>query len=230
MRIIDKLATKIVEELNIKQDNTKELKNEIEKLVRERDALAVSVKDREKKIERVESRNKAIIDQWKESDKEIDRLKNNKKQIEARLKEQKELVKEIKSLNNEYSEKFVEMNKTLESISGSNTTKAIEQLLKVNNNQLKYIEILQVLASLKSDKTKVKDIFGHNMNVYIKGNFDNVTRASEVLGINRTTISEIANKKTAVSFDNLDILDSRMCDFFDCSVYDLFSKKMEGKK
>lgn len=50
--------------------------------------------------------------------------------------------------------------------------------------------------------------------------------AADKLGINRTTLSELKSGKTALSYDNLDILDSKMCEYFECSVYELVTVKL----
>ena len=68
-----------------------------------------------------------------------------------------------------------------------------------------------------------------NLCEYLVNNFDNVKQAADKLCINRTTLSELKSGKTALSYDNLDILDSKMCEYFECSVYELVTVKMEGK-
>ena len=106
--------------------------------------------------------------------------------------------------------------------------KQITKLKQVNANQLKFIEILQTIASAKSDKTQLKDVFSHNLSIYLDNNFNTVKQASDKLGINRTTLSELKTGKIALSYDNLDILDSKLCEYFECSVYELVTEKMEA--
>lgn len=135
-----------------------------------------------------------------------------------------------KKLDKEYKKQITELEEELKKNSTTSLVKELNKLNNINANQLKFIEILQVIASGKADKTQLKDVFSHNLCEYLVNNFDNVKQAADKLGINRTTLSELKSGKTALSYDNLDILDSKMCEYFECSVYELVTVKMEGKK
>lgn len=206
MKILDSIATKIADKVNAKNDEVMSLTQENELLKQKLAASELTVSDYQKKISA--------------SDKKVESFRN---ELEFKVNQLKNIKSEYDRVKNNYDElskkKFDKESK-----------KQITELKKINSNQLSYIEILQVIASSKADKTQLKDVFSHNLCEYLVNNFDNVKQAADKLGINRTTLSELKSGKTALSYDNLDILDSKMCEYFECSVYELVTVKMEGKK
>ena len=217
MKILDNIATKIADKVNAKNDEVMSLTQENERLQRELDASLVAITDREKRIKLCES----VIEQ---SAKEYNKLEKEKEsnvtKLQIKTSDFNQLNSELTRIKNNYDE----LSKK------KNSEEQITKLKQVNDNQLKFIEILQVIASAKSDKTQLKDVFSHNLSIYLDNNFNTVKQASDKLEINRTTLSELKSGKTALSYDNLDILDSKMCEYFGCSVYELVTMKMEGKK
>lgn len=213
MGIIDKIATVVADKVNAQNDELMLLTQENERLQRDYDAKAYTVKQLENKLK---DANKTIQD----GHYIIGNMKNNSEKIASN---NKELKRELARVKNNYDE--LSKKKT-----SKESKKQITKLKQVNANQLKFIEILQTIASAKSDKTQLKDVFSHNLSIYLDNNFNTVKQASDKLGINRTTLSELRSGKIALSYDNLDILDSKLCEYFECSVYELVTVKMEGKK
>lgn len=205
MKILDNIATKIADKVNAKNDEVMLLTQENELLKQKLAASELTVSDYQKKISA--------------SDKKVGSFRN---ELEFKVKQLKNVKSEYDRVKNNYDELS---KKKLD----KESKKQIVELKKINSNQLSYIEILQVIASAKADKTQLKDVFSHNLCEYLVNNFDNVKQAADKLGINRTTLSELKSGKTALSYDNLDILDSKMCEYFECSVYELVTVKMEGK-
>ena len=76
-------------------------------------------------------------------------------------------------------------------------------------------------------KLQLKDVFSHNLDIYLKNNFKTHAEASKFFGIHDSTLRDLRKGRTALTFDNLDILDSKMCEYFECSVYELVTEKME---
>ena len=220
MKILDNIATKIADKVNAQNDEVMLLTQENERLQREYDASKGAIEDREKRIKLCES----VIEQ---SAKEYDKLENEKENILTKLQiktsDYNQLNNDYKRIKNNYDELSKKKN-------SKESKKQITKLKQVNANQLKFIEILQTIASAKSDKTQLKDVFSHNLSIYLDNNFNTVKQASDKLGINRTTLSELKTGKIALSYDNLDILDSKLCEYFECSVYELVSVKMEEVK
>ena len=216
MKILDNIATKIADKVNAQNDEVMLLTQENERLQREYDASKGAIEDREKRIKLCES----VIEQ---SAKEYDKLENEKENILTKLQiktsDYNQLNNDYKRIKNNYDELSKKKN-------SKESKKQITKLKQVNANQLKFIEILQTIASAKSDKTQLKDVFSHNLSIYLDNNFNTVKQASDKLGINRTTLSELKTGKIALSYDNLDILDSKLCEYFECSVYELVTVKL----
>lgn len=209
--------TKLLENnINAKNDEVMLLTQENDSLKQKLAASELTVSDYQKKI--------------KKSDNELVRLNSKYAEVKKRLKDLAESGERQVDVIQEYSERIIELEEELKKNSTTSLVKELNKLNNINANQLKFIEILQVIASAKADKTQLKDVFSHNLCEYLVNNFDNMKQAADKLGINRTTLSELKSGKTALSYDNLDILDSKMCEYFECSVYELVTVKMEGKK
>lgn len=213
---IDDITDLLADKVNAKNDEVMLLTQENERLERELAASELTVSDYQKKI--------------KKSDNELVRLNSKYTEVKKRLKDLSESGERQVDVIQEYSERILELEEQLSKRSSKELKRQIDELIRISENQLKFIEILQVIASAKADKTQLKDVFSHNLRVYLDNNFNTMKQAENKLGINRTTLSELKSGKTALSYDNLDILDSKMCEYFECSVYELVTVKMEGKK
>ncbi|UDM75037.1 helix-turn-helix domain-containing protein [Vagococcus fluvialis] len=211
----DEFTDLLADKVNAKNDEVMLLTQENERLERKLAASELTVSDYQKKI--------------KKSDNELVRLNSKYTEVKKRIKDLAESGERQVDVIQEYSERIIELEEELKKNSTTSLVKELNKLNNINANQLKFIEILQVIASAKADKTQLKDVFSHNLCEYLVNNFDNVKQAADKLGINRTTLSELKSGKTALSYDNLDILDSKMCEYFGCSVYELVTVKMEGK-
>lgn len=213
---IDEFTDLLADKVNAKNDEVMSLTQENELLKQKLAASELTVSDYQKKI--------------KKSDNELVRLNSKYTEVKKRLKDLSESGERQVDVIQEYSERILELEEQLSKRSSKELKRQIDELIRISENQLKFIEILQVIASAKADKTQLKDVFSHNLCEYLVNNFDNMKQAADKLGINRTTLSELKSGKTALSYDNLDILDSKMCEYFECSVYELITVKMEGKK
>ena len=212
MKILDNIATKIADKVNAKNDEVISLTQENELLKQKLAASELTVSDYQKKI--------------KKSDNGLVRLNSKYDEVKKRLEIVFENNTHKDNVINEYSERILELEEQLSKRSSKELKRQIDELIRISENQLKFIEILQVIASAKADKTQLKDVFSHNLCEYLVNNFDNLKQAANKLGINRTTLSELKSGKTALSYDNLDILDSKMCEYFECSVYELVTVKL----
>lgn len=209
---IDDITDLLADKVNAKNDEVILLTQENERLERELAASELTVSDYQKKI--------------KKSDNELVRLNSKYTEVKKRLKDLSESGERQVDVIQEYSERILELEEQLSKRSSKELKRQIDELIRISENQLKFIEILQVIASGKADKTQLKDVFSHNLCEYLVNNFDNMKQAADKLGINRTTLSELKSGKTSLSYDNLDILDSKMCEYFECSVYELVTEKL----
>lgn len=230
MKILDNLATKIADKVNAKNDEVMLLTQENDSLRQKLAASELTVSDYQKKIKKSDNQLKVYKDEWRNVEKEKERLESKYTEVKKRLKDLAESGERQVDVIQEYSERILELEEQLSKRSSKELKRQIYELVRISENQLKFIEILQVIASAKADKTQLKDVFSHNLCEYLVNNFDNMKQAADKLGVNRTTLSELKSGKTALSYDNLDILDSKLCEYFECSVYELVTVKMEGKK
>lgn len=216
MKILDNLAIKIADKVNAQNDEVMLLTQENDTLKQKLAASELTVSDYQGKL--------------KKSDSELTRSKSKYTEVKKRLKDLSESGERQVDVIQEYSERILELEEQLSKRSNNELRRKYYELIRISENQLRFIEILQTIASAKSDKTQLKDVFSHNLSIYLDNNFNTVKQASDKLGINRTTLSELKTGKTALSYDNLDILDSKLCEYFECSVYELVTEKMELKK
>lgn len=230
MKILDNLATKIADKVNAKNDEVMLLTQENDSLRQKLAASELTVSDYQKKIKKSDNQLKVYKDEWRNVEKEKERLESKYTEVKKRLKDLAESGERQVDVIQEYSERILELEEQLSKRSSKELKRQIDELVRISENQLKFIEILQVIASAKADKTQLKDVFSHNLCEYLVNNFDNVKQAADKLGINRTTLSELKSGKTVLSYDNLDILDSKMCEYFECSVYELVTVKMEASQ
>ena len=226
MKLLDNIATIIADKVNAKNDEVMSLTRENERLERELAASELTVSDYQKKIKKSDNELEVYKEEWRNVEKENERLNSKYTEVKKRLKELSESGERQVDVIQEYSERIIELEEELKKNSTTSLVKELNKLNNINANQLKFIEILQVIASAKADKTQLKDVFSHNLCEYLVNNFDNVKQAADKLGINRTTLSELKSGKTNLTYDNLDILDSKMCEYFECSVYELVTVKL----
>ncbi|MEQ7221414.1 hypothetical protein ABQD56_09850 [Vagococcus fluvialis] len=209
---IDDITDLLADKVNAKNDEVMLLTQENELLKQKLAASELTVSDYQKKI--------------KKSDNELVRLNSKYTEVKKRLKVLAESGERQVDVIQEYSERILELEEQLSKRSSKELKRQIDELIRISENQLKFIKILQTIASAKADKTQLKDVFSHNLRVYLDNNFNTMKQAENKLGINRTTLSELKSGKTALSYDNLDILDSKMCEYFECSVYELVTVKL----
>lgn len=212
---IDDITDLLADKVNAKNDEVMSLTQENDSLRQKLAASELTVSDYQGKL--------------KKSDSELVRLNKKYDEVKKRL----EIVFENNTHKDiviqEYSERILELEEQLGKKSSKDLTKQLNKLRNINANQLEFIEILQVLASGKADKSKFTKTFGHNLKLFVEGNNLTQRQAGDLLGISKTTVGTLMSGKTNLTYDNLDILDSKMCEYFECSVYELVTVKMEGK-
>lgn len=224
--MLKKLGKYIAENIEIKNDEVMLLTQENDSLRQKLAASELTVSDYQKKIKKSDNQLKVYKDEWRNVEKEKERLESKYTEVKKRLKDLAESGERQVDVIQEYSERILELEEQLSAKSSNELRRKYYELIRISDNQLKFIEILQTIASAKSDKTQLKDVFSHNLRIYLENNFNTVKQASDKLGLNRTTLSELKTGKIALSYDNLDILDSKLCEYFECSVYELVTVKL----
>ncbi len=226
MKILDNLAIKIADKVNAQNDELMLLTQENDTLKQKLAASELTVSDYQKKIKKSDNQLEVYKEEWRNVEKENERLNSKYTEVKKRLKDLSESGERQVDVIQEYSERIIELEEVVKKLKSNMRYSEIISLTDTCDKQLRFIEILQTIASAKADKTQLKDVFSHNLCEYLVNNFDNMKQAADKLGINRTTLSELKSGKTALSYDNLDILDSKMCEYFGCSVYELVTEKL----
>lgn len=211
----DEFTDLLADKVNAKNDEVMLLTQENELLKQKLAASELTLSDYQKKI--------------KKSDNELVRLNSEYTEVKKRLKDLSESGERQVDVIQEYSERILELEEQLSKRSSKELKRQIDELIRISENQLKFIEILQVLASGKADKSKFTKTFGHNLKLFVEGNNLTQRQAGDLLGISKTTVGTLMSGITNLTYDNLDLLEKKLCEYFECSVYELVTVKMEGK-
>ncbi len=222
---IDDITDLLADKVNAKNDEVMSLTQENERLQREHDASKGAIEDREKRIKLCES----VIDQ---SAKEYDELENEKENILTKLQIK---TSDYNQLNNDYKRiknNYDELSKKKPDKKLKQRNKELEKLLKDSENLIKANTIYRMTYEYISDaknKQSVKEAFQHNLKLWMENeNLSNV-KAAELLDVSVSMIAEWKNGRTALTVNSIQEVDLKLCEYFECSVYELVTKKMEGK-
>lgn len=97
-----------------------------------------------------------------------------------------------------------------------------ENLIKANTIYRKTYEYI----SDAKNKQSVKEVFQHNIKLWMKNeNLSNV-KAAELLDVSDSMIAEWKNGRTALTVKTIQDVDLKLCEYFECSVYELVTEKL----
>ena len=215
MKILDNIATKIAEKVNAKNDEVMSLTQENERLQREYDAKAYTVKQLENKLK---DANKTIQDGH-------DIIRNMKNNSEKIVSNNKELKKELTRVKNNYDE----LSKKKPDKKLKQRNKELEKLLKNSESLIESNTIYRMTyeyISNSKNKASVKDVFKHNLNVWMDNERLTNVKAAELLDVSDSAIAEWKNGRTALTVNSIQEVDLVLCEYFECSVYELVTVKL----
>ena len=155
---IDDITDLLADKVNAKNDEVMLLTQENELLQQKLAASELTVSDYQKKIKKSDNQLKVYKDEWRNVEKEKERLESKYTEVKKRLKDLAESGERQVDVIQEYSERIIELEEELKKNSTTSLVKELNKLNNINANQLKFIEILQVIASAKADKTQLKSV------------------------------------------------------------------------
>ena len=219
MKILDNLAINIANRVVAKNDEVMLLTQENERLQREHDAKVYTIIQLENKLK---DANKTIQDGH-------DIIRNMKNNSEKIVSNNKELKKELTRVKNNYDElSKKKLDKKLKE-----RNKELEKLLKNSESLIESNTIYRMTYEYISDsknKASVKDVFKHNLNVWMDNEDLTNVKAAEVLNVSDSAIAEWKNGRTALTVNSIQEVYLKLCEYFECSVYELVTEKMEVGK
>lgn len=212
---LDEFTDLLAEKLNNKNDEVMSLTQENERLQREYDAKAYTVNQLENKLK---DANKTIQDGH-------DIIRNMKNNSEKIVSNNKELKKELTRVKNNYDE----LSKKKPDKKLKERNKELEKLLKNSENLIESNTIYRMTYEYISDsknKASVKDVFKHNLNVWMDNEGLTNVKAAELLDVSDSAIAEWKNGRTALTVNSIQEVDLVLCEYFECSVYELVTVKL----
>ncbi len=223
MGIIDKIATVVADKVNAQNDEVMLLTQENERLQREYDASKGAIEDREKRIKLCES----VIEQ---SAKEYDKLENEKEAILTKLQIK---TSDYNQLNNDYKRiknNYDELSKKKSDKRLKQRNKELEKLLKDSENLIEANTIYRMTYEYISDEANrqmIIDNFSYNLSKWISDKNLTDTEVAKKLGTSRNIVGNLRTGNRAVNVNTIQKFDIELCEYFECSVYELVTKKME---
>lgn len=212
MGIIDKIATVVADKVNANNDEVMLLTQENERLGYELNKLGEELRLSESERKKWEEFNYKTAEN-----------------LQAKVMENTKLNSELTRIKNNYDE--LSKKKTDKKLKERN--KELEKLLKNSESLIESNTIYRMTyeyISENKNKASVKDVFKHNLNVWMDSEGLTNVKAAEVLGVSDSAIAEWKNGRTALTVNSIQEVDLKLCEYFECSVYELVTEKMKGKK
>ena len=209
---IDEITDLIADKVHAKNDEVMLLEQENDSLRQKLAASELTVSDYQKKINA--------------SDKKAESFRG---ELEFKVKQLKNLNSELTRIKNNYDE--LSKKKTDKKLKERN--KELEKLLKNSESLIESNTIYRMTyeyISENKNKASVKDVFKHNLNVWMDNEGLTNVKAAEVLGVSDSAIAEWKNGRTALTVNSIQEVDLKLCEYFECSVYELVTEKMEGEE
>ena len=255
MGIIDKIATVVADKVNAQNDEVMLLTQENEKLQREYDAKAYTVIQLEKKNENLSIDLGNLRIDWNDLDEEHNRLESKYTEVKKRLKDLSERGERQVDVINEYSERIIELEKSNKAVVLTNArfaqetaeiqennsrltsdkklkqrNKELEKLLKDSEDLIEANTIYRMTYEYISDEANrqmVIDNFSHNLSKWISDKNLTDTEIAKKLGTSRNIVGNLRTGNRAVNVNTIQKFDIELCEYFECSVYELVTVKME---
>lgn len=115
------------------------------------------------------------------------------------------------------------------------TVKKLEQELIEANNRTKnnqiYRETYELIGTKSSElKQSIKEIFCHNFNVWLKQTGLSNIQVAKKYKLDKSLVTDFKNYRVGPTVASIQLVDEVLCDYFECSVYELVTVRLEGKK
>ncbi|MFZ6624488.1 helix-turn-helix domain-containing protein [Vagococcus fluvialis] len=215
MKILDNLATKIAEKVNAKNDEVMLLTQENELLKQKLAASELTVSDYQKKI--------------KKSDNELVRLNSKYAEVKKRLKDLAESGERQVDTIQDYAEQINELQNSKPDKKLKERNKELESLLIDSENLIKANTVYRKTYEFISDEQNRQTIienFSHNLSKWISDKNLTDTEVAKKLGTSRNIVGNLRTGKRAVNVNTIQKFDIELCEYFECSVYELVTVKL----
>ncbi|MDT2782905.1 helix-turn-helix domain-containing protein [Vagococcus fluvialis] len=216
MKILDNIATKIADKVNAKNDEVMLLTQENELLQQKLAASELTVSDYQKKI--------------KKSDNELVRLNSKYTEVKKQLKDLAESGERQVDTIQDYAEQINELQNSKPDKKLKQRNKELENLLVKSENLIKANTIYRKTYEFISDEQNrqtIIDNFSHNLSKWISDKNLTDTEVAKKLGTSRNIVGNLKTGKRAVNVNTIQKFDIELCEYFECSVYELVTVKME---
>lgn len=216
---IDDITDLLADKVNAKNDEVMLLTQENELLQQKLAASELTVSDYQKKI--------------KKSDNELVRLNSKYTEVKKRLKDLSESGERQFDVIQEYSERIIELQNSKPDKKLKQRNKELEVMLVTSENLIKANTIYRKTYEFISDEQNrqtIIDNFNHNLSKWISDKNLTDTEVAKKLGTSRNIVGNLRTGKRAVNVNTIQKFDIELCEYFECSVYELVTMKMEGKK
>lgn len=246
MKFIDNLATKIADKVNVNNDEIMLLTQENEKLQLEYDAIVTEKNVFINKIGTLDS----IIDKQEDENgrwiTENERISNNYKEVKSKMSYYKNQVDELAesgesqvSLIADYLEQIDELKKDLKDKPAPESYKIgiknhketikilqtdLNKMSDIASNNKIYREAYEYISD-EGNKNKLKSVFSHNLNTWLSETQQGDAAASKSLKINRNAVRELKIGKRGLTVETIQKFDEVLCNYFECTVYELVTIK-----
>lgn len=216
---IDDITDLLADKVNAKNDEVMLLTQENDSLRQKLAASELTVSDYQKKI--------------KKSDNELVRLNSKYTEVKKRLKDLAESGKRQFDVIQEYSERIIELQNSKPDKKLKQRNKELEVMLVTSENLIKANTIYRKTYEFISDEQNrqtIIDNFSHNLSEWISDKNLTDTEVAKKLGTSRNIVGNLRTGKRAVNVNTIQKFDIELCEYFECSVHELVTVKMEGKK
>ncbi|MGY3766921.1 hypothetical protein ACWOAH_10380 [Vagococcus vulneris] len=205
----NKLAEKIAAQIN----DSEPLKEEIRVLKQDLAAKEYTIREVEKKI-------KNEIDKNKQANQTIAELDTLTVSLSQTIKN---IEKKNKPINK--SKEVDEKNRILKNIV-NNLTKENKKLKERTTKQTVYIKAIDFISS-KDNFSQLKDVFSHNLKLYMTKNMIGNIETANKLSIDESVVRYLKNGSKKLTKDKFDCVAYIMADYFGCNVFELVSVKQK---
>ncbi|MFY8330671.1 helix-turn-helix domain-containing protein [Vagococcus carniphilus] len=212
---VDELADLLADKVNAKNDEVMLLTQENERLERELAASELTVSDYQKKI--------------KKSDDELVRLNSKYTEVKKRLKDLSESGERQVDTIQDYAEQINELQNSKPDKKLKERNKELESLLIDSENLIKANTVYRKTYEFISDEQNRQTIienFSHNLSKWISDKNLTDTEVAKKLGTSRNIVGNLRTGKRAVNVNTIQKFDIELCEYFECSVYELVTVKL----
>lgn len=229
MKILDNLAINIANRVVAKNDEVMLLEQENERLKRDYDVKVYTLKQVEDKLEGSEIDLHNLRLDWDDLDKEYRRIESKYTEVKRRLKNLSKSNEKQAAEILKYAENERLLHEDIKQLKKTKVSERYKLLKEACDKQLGRIDTYEFISD-ESNRQTIIDNFSHNLSKWISDKNLTDTEVAKKLDTSRNIVGTLRTGKRAVNVNTIQKFDIELCEYFKCSVYELVTVKMEGKK